>query len=312
MDRKNTGTARLQSDVMKRLDEFERKGLLTAKMTEHYKKALLKARSNPIKFKLYVEQIQKDLDRINGGEKVEEVPRPTRASPTASTFSSGSSASVSAFTEIASAANSNASSAIGSKGQVSGFSRQTATSSQTSDKNSRRGNQSNISAQSELARVLDKRGMRAGETKCLPPTKPASESRNDAPEKHSTETKPGDHKGRGISSPMVMEIRDASVGEDKTEELFVEMCFFARLGYVQPPCCLRCTYREALQDGNVHSQCLRWVIWRKDTNQLLHPSEMEGNLLMVQCRAAGRLLAGETIEGYAWSPERQEVYSNGR
>ena len=112
---------------------------------------------------------------------------------------------------------------------------------------------------------------------------------------------------------MVVDVTDAAtqIGDEQMQELFVEMCFFARLGYVQPPCCLRCTYREALKDGNAQSNCPRWVIWRKDTNQLLHPNQLEGNLLMVQCRAAGRLLAGKTIDGYTWSAERQEIYPDG-
>ena len=314
MDRKHTGTGRLQSDVTRRLDDLEKRGLLSAKMTEHYKMTLVKARSNPVKFKLYAEQVQKDLDRISN-ENQQGEPTPPQTSPTASTFSSGSSASVSAFTEIASAANSNASSAIGSKGPISVFSRASAANSQTSDKQSRWGDRSKVSARSELAQAMEKRGLRPGDTK-KPLPKPVSESRNDAPEKHATETISGnrlDQKSHVAPSrsPMVMEVHDTSVGEEQMQELFVEMCFFARLGYVQPPCCLRCTYREALKDGNVQSQCPRWVIWRKDTDQLLHPNQMEGNLLMVQCRAAGRLLAGKTIEGYAWSAERQEVCLDG-
>eukprot|EP00977_Amphora_coffeiformis_P007367 scaffold1595_cov171-Amphora_coffeaeformis.AAC.8 len=315
MDRISTGTGRLQSDITRRLDDFEKRGLLSAKMTEHYKMAIVKVRSNPIKFKRYVEQLQKDLDRINPDIQPEGSSRPTQTSPTASTFSSGSSASVSAFTEIASAANSNASSALGSKGPTSVFSRSSKANSQTSDKPLRWGDRSNLSAPSETAPALEKRGLRPVEMKKAPP-KPVSESRNDVPEKPTKETVLGnryDRKSQVTSSrsPMVMDVQDASVGEEQMQELFVEMCFFARLGYVQPPCCLRCTYREALKDGNVQSQCPRWVIWRKDTNQLLHPNQMEGNLLIVQCRAAGRLLAGKTIEGFAWSAEQQEVYFDG-
>ena len=309
MDRASAGTGRLQNEITKRLDDFEKRGLLSAKMTDHYKMAIVKVRSNPIKFKRYVEQLQKDLDCISKDNRPDES-RPPQASPTASTFSSGSSASVSAFTEIASAPNSNASSAIISKGRTSVFSRPNAMRSQESNKSFvNLGDRSNLSATSEMAQASEKKALRPQETQKAPP-KAVFESRNNAQGNHTVIGKNYVQKSQVTSSksPMVMDVRDASVGDEQAQELFVEMCFFARLGYVQPPCCLRCTYREALKDGNVQSHCPRWVIWRKDTNKLLHPNQMEGNLLMVQCRAAGRLLAGKTIEGFAWSTERQEVY----
>ena len=39
------------------------------------------------------------------------------------------------------------------------------------------------------------------------------------------------------------------LSEHAVADLFVETCFFARLGFVQPPCCMSCTYKEALK-GN--------------------------------------------------------------
>jgi hypothetical protein len=65
------------------------------------------------------------------------------------------------------------------------------------------------------------------------------------------------------------------------QQLFVEMCFFARLGFVQPPCCLQCTYKESILEKHLRSQhninpdgilvqpnrnCQRWVAWRKDAS----------------------------------------------
>jgi hypothetical protein len=119
------------------------------------------------------------------------------------------------------------------------------------------------------------------------------------------------------------------------QELFVEMCFFARLGFVQPPCCLQCTYRDcndtsptptnnhqnhhrhpnacaaaaasnSSKSHNVRS-CQRWVVWRKDANTLLHPNLLDGNVLIVQCQAAQRLLAGDQVDGCYWDAENKQV-----
>ena len=324
MDRKGRESGRLQNDLTRRLDDFEKRGLLSAKMTEHYKMNIVKVRQNPLKFKQFVEQVQKDLDRIesdNGEETT--TPPTTTPSPTSSTFSSGTSASVSAFTEIASAANSNASSSLLNKHHASilsraDFRKEADTSdSQRGDRQMKLGdNASKTSGISELAQAFERRNsLRPVDTKRFSSKSygPSSESRNDTSEKSTM----GGRRNAGYSSssqsPMIVDVNDVAsqIGEEQMQELFVETCFFARLGYVQPPCCLRCTYREALKDGNVQSQCPRWVIWRKNTTQLLHPHQLEGNLLMVQCRAAGKLLAGKKIDGYTWSIERQGVFSDG-
>lgn len=325
MDRKGRESSRLQSDLTRRLDDFQKRGLLSAKMTEHYKMNIVKVRQNPLKFKKFVEQVQKDLDRIEN-EKEETAPAST-SSPASSTLSSGTSASVSAFTEIASAANSNASSTILNKHPLSILSRSnlgkpnadTSNNQQqrANEKPTKWGTKSNGSSISELALAFEKRNSLSVATQKS--DKPLSESRNDAQAKDASGSdaihrfKQRNTGGSSLCSPMILDVPDVAtqIGDEQMQELFVEMCFFARLGYVQPPCCLRCTYREALKDGNAQSQCPRWVIWRKDTTQLLHPHQLEGNMLMVQCRAAGRLLAGKNIDGYAWSIERQGVYSNG-
>ena len=332
MDRRGRETGRLQSEITRRLDEFQRRGLLSEKMTEHYKMSIVKARSNPITYKPYLERIQGDLDRINdeGDQEKSPSPPPAKPSPTSSTYSSGTSASVSAFTEIASAANSNASSAVRkynnnnpmSMTSRPGYRKNVDESEmQRNEKASRWGNHSNASGQSELAQFFEKRNRQSLESKKVDVrlTHDSENHSDNIPANPVVETGGGfrrfDRGNRDVTStsPMIVDVQDmaAEIEDEQMQELFVEMCFFARLGYVQPPCCLRCTYREALKDGNVQSQCPRWVIWRKDTNQLLHPYQLEGNLLMVQCRAAKKLLAGKTINGYAWSVERQEVFLSG-
>eukprot|EP00535_Pseudo-nitzschia_heimii_P003296 CAMPEP_0197180532 /NCGR_PEP_ID=MMETSP1423-20130617/5110_1 /TAXON_ID=476441 /ORGANISM="Pseudo-nitzschia heimii, Strain UNC1101" /LENGTH=229 /DNA_ID=CAMNT_0042630621 /DNA_START=105 /DNA_END=790 /DNA_ORIENTATION=+ len=48
-------------------------------------------------------------------------------------------------------------------------------------------------------------------------------------------------------TPTIVSPRDLAniLSEGTRSELFVETCFFARLGFVQPPCCMSCTYKEA-------------------------------------------------------------------
>jgi hypothetical protein len=101
----------------------------------------------------------------------------------------------------------------------------------------------------------------------------------------------------------------ADFDEEQMKELFVEMCFFARLGFVQPPCCLQCTYRESIHKKDPKTACQRWVVWRKDVQQLLHPDQLEGNILIIKCHVARSLLAGENVDGREWDTERQVVFS---
>ena len=70
------------------------------------------------------------------------------------------------------------------------------------------------------------------------------------------------------------------------------MCFFARLGLVQPPCCLPCAFEEAKQQPNSAINCCNnWVVWRRDANLPLHPDTLGDNLVFIRCHAVRRLLA---------------------
>ncbi|VEU36268.1 unnamed protein product [Pseudo-nitzschia multistriata] len=112
------------------------------------------------------------------------------------------------------------------------------------------------------------------------------------------------------SPPTIVSPGDLSnvlSGED-VAELFVETCFFARLGFVQPPCCMSCTYREALRGSLPNEQCDRWVVWRRDAGKTFDPSnnaDLGKNALVVQCRSARRLIAGKTVEGYRWDDKKR-------
>jgi hypothetical protein len=109
--------------------------------------------------------------------------------------------------------------------------------------------------------------------------------------------------------PLVVDPEELHNAVDLTnteiQELFTEMCFFARLGFVQPPCCLRCTYRESMKEAVPNTSCNKWVVWRKNAQTLLHPNQMGGNIMVVQCQAARRLLAGETIGPYKWDKNKK-------
>jgi hypothetical protein len=116
----------------------------------------------------------------------------------------------------------------------------------------------------------------------------------------------------GSSSALILEPADVWKGatefdEHQLQELFVEMCFFARLGFVQPPCCLQCTYRESIPKKTPKTDCQRWVVWRKDAEKLLHPNRLDGNILIIQCHVARSLLAGESVDGREWDTEQKQV-----
>lgn len=109
----------------------------------------------------------------------------------------------------------------------------------------------------------------------------------------------------GVNAPTIVYPKDISncLSEDAISELFVETCFFARLGFVQPPCCLSCTYKEALKSYTPVIHCQRWVIWRRDANKTLDPSHtnnMRDNAIVVQCQSARKLISGRMVEGFQW------------
>lgn len=100
--------------------------------------------------------------------------------------------------------------------------------------------------------------------------------------------------------------------EKQTQELFVEMCFFARMGFVQPPSCLQCSYKHSKKENSAHKpskKCTRWVIWRKDAHTLLHPKLLDNNLVVVPCHIAQDLLAGKEVDGQVWNAGRKQLIS---
>ncbi|KAL3908338.1 MAG: hypothetical protein SGARI_003108 [Bacillariaceae sp.] len=91
-----------------------------------------------------------------------------------------------------------------------------------------------------------------------------------------------------------------TLSDDDIATLFAETCFFSRLGFVQPPCCMHCTYREAMQQAAPRLDCKRWVIWRRNANIALNPSNISENTIAVQCHTARKMIAGNVVESYKW------------
>mmetsp|Transcript_34848 Transcript_34848/g.84288 ORF Transcript_34848/g.84288 Transcript_34848/m.84288 type:complete len:427 (+) Transcript_34848:294-1574(+) len=90
------------------------------------------------------------------------------------------------------------------------------------------------------------------------------------------------------------------MNEHLVSELFVDTSFFARLGYVQPPCCMKCTYRESMMGTAPDLKCERWVVWRRNAKQTLHPKSLRDNSVIVKCRSARQLISGKFVEGFKW------------
>jgi len=109
----------------------------------------------------------------------------------------------------------------------------------------------------------------------------------------------------GTRAPTIVAPRDLSniMSSDDVSEIFVQTCFFARLGFVQPPCCMSCTYKEALKGSMPDMDCREWVVWRRDASKTFDPSNnanIGDNAMAVQCRTARKLAAGKTVESYEW------------
>jgi hypothetical protein len=106
---------------------------------------------------------------------------------------------------------------------------------------------------------------------------------------------------------------------DQVSNLFVEMCFFARLGFLQPPCCLLCSFKRSATSQNVMDQntlketqqCQRYVVWRQDSKILLSQKSLSGNLLLIRCCDAQTLiLGGEVIsmkQAWRWDFTKQQL-----
>ena len=99
------------------------------------------------------------------------------------------------------------------------------------------------------------------------------------------------------------------------ENLFIDMSFYARLGFLQAPSCLKCAYRDAhagtdYRDAIAAKGCGRLVLWRKDTALPIHPDNMQTNSVVITCATAKALMRGEVVGGYRWDKNSQKMVCN--
>ena len=106
-----------------------------------------------------------------------------------------------------------------------------------------------------------------------------------------------------------------TLGTKEMENLFIDMSFYARLGFLQAPSCLKCAYRDAhagtdYREAIAAKGCGRLVLWRKDTALPIHPDNMQTNSVVVTCATAKAFMRGETVAGVHWDKDSQTLVSN--
>ncbi len=124
-------------------------------------------------------------------------------------------------------------------------------------------------------------------------------------------------KPKHVSTPQKL---SESISDDQLQNLFVEMCFFARLGCVQPPSCLPCAYNQVYPnlDSSNHTtnntnteeeptKCTRFVVWRINASHLIHPEKLKGNLLVLTCCTAKKLINGEAVQTMKWDRRSKKI-----
>mmetsp|Transcript_17535 Transcript_17535/g.36820 ORF Transcript_17535/g.36820 Transcript_17535/m.36820 type:complete len:144 (-) Transcript_17535:94-525(-) len=110
------------------------------------------------------------------------------------------------------------------------------------------------------------------------------------------------------------EISSTANGTIQISDLFVTMCFFARLGFTQPPTCLKCAYRGAgcgaskvSADGERKRSCHELVPWRRDANIPLHPDKLIDNVVFVTCETASSLVNGDAYPSIRWDSKSKKL-----
>ena len=109
-----------------------------------------------------------------------------------------------------------------------------------------------------------------------------------------------------------------NINMEETKNLFVGMCFYARLGFLQPPCCLQCSYENSentdeTKTNETNQSCLKPVVWRinASSSHLLHPDKLKGNLIVIPCSTARSLLRGKVVDGKRWDRKQHLLVDEG-
>lgn len=93
-------------------------------------------------------------------------------------------------------------------------------------------------------------------------------------------------------------------------------CFYARLGFVQPPSCLKCAHRKSTtkykersshHDTTSFISCNNLVPWRRDANKPLHPDTLGENLVFVTCDTANSLINGDAYPSIQWDNKNRRI-----
>mmetsp|Transcript_10814 Transcript_10814/g.23926 ORF Transcript_10814/g.23926 Transcript_10814/m.23926 type:complete len:137 (-) Transcript_10814:211-621(-) len=107
---------------------------------------------------------------------------------------------------------------------------------------------------------------------------------------------------------------DIQGGSIQISDFFVTMCFFARLGFVQPPSCLKCAYRSSgCGEGTENtaaassSSCCELVAWRRDANITLHPDKLDENIVFITCDTAKSLVNGDAYPSIRWDTRNRRL-----
>lgn len=96
---------------------------------------------------------------------------------------------------------------------------------------------------------------------------------------------------------------------------YLYQCFFARLGFVQPPSCLKCAYHESKENSSEggkekkkeSTRCNELVPWRRDANIPLHPDKLDGNVVFVTCDTAKSLVNGDAYPSIRWDTRNKRL-----
>ncbi|KAL7501307.1 hypothetical protein ACHAWT_011112 [Skeletonema menzelii] len=105
---------------------------------------------------------------------------------------------------------------------------------------------------------------------------------------------------------------DAATSSESIDHLFITMCFYARLGFVQPPSCLKCAHHKSTKKGNERNtnsgtSCNNLVPWRRDANKPLHPDGLGDNLVFVTCETAKSLIRGDAYPSIQWDNKNRRI-----
>jgi hypothetical protein len=106
-----------------------------------------------------------------------------------------------------------------------------------------------------------------------------------------------------------------TLGTKEMENLFIDMSFYARLGFLQAPSCLKCAYRDAhagtdYRESIAAKGCGGLLLWRKDTALPIHPDNMQSNSVVITCQTAKAFMRGESVAGVHWDKDSQKLVSN--